>query len=70
MLGRREDPPRALQLVDAAGALEPGMIEDVLLGGALRRGGLGDLDVAIDRVGGEVDRETYSGSIRSGMGRL
>jgi hypothetical protein len=31
MLSGGEDPPRALQLVDAAKALEPGVVDEVLL---------------------------------------
>ena len=66
VLGRREDPPGALELRDPAETLEPRRIEDVLLGDRLRgqagrgrlgrRDALGQLDVAVDRVADQVDR--------------
>ena len=66
MLGGREDPARALELADPAQALEPGGVEQVLLGdllvgepgerGFVGRKPLGQLDVAVDRVADQVDR--------------
>ena len=65
VLRGREDPPGALELADPAQALEPGRVEQVLLGhllvrqsgrtGLVRREALGQLDVAVDRVADEVD---------------
>ena len=56
VLGGGEDPPGALQLVDAAEALQPGMVDHVLLGrSAGHAARLGDPDVAVDRVAREVD---------------
>ena len=66
VLGRREDPARALELADPAEPLQPGRVEDVLFGDVLVRQpdrrrlvagqALGQLDVAVDRVADEVDR--------------
>ena len=66
VLGGREDPARALELADPAQPLEPGGVEQVLLGDVLvgqpggRRLGrgqaLGQLDVPVDRVADQVDR--------------
>ena len=66
VLGRREDPAGALELADPAHPLEPGGVEQVLLGDVLvgqagerrlvGRQALGQLDVAVDRVADEVDR--------------
>ena len=66
VLGGREDPAGALELADPAQPLEPGRVEQVLLGdvlvgqpgraGLVRREPLGQLDVAVDRVADEVDR--------------
>ena len=66
VLGGREDPARALELADPAQPLEPGGVEQVLLGDVLvrqaggrglgRRQALGQLDVPVDRVADEVDR--------------
>ena len=65
VLRRREDPPGALELADPPQPLEPRRVEEVLLGGVLRRqaGGVRlrgrepfrQLDVAVDRVADEVD---------------
>ena len=55
VLGGREHPPRRLQLVDASQALEPGVVDQLLLGDARHAAGLGDPQVAIDGVAGEVD---------------
>ena len=81
VLGRREHPARALELRDPAQPLEPGRVEQVVLGdvlvgvaGGARLGGgqpLGELDVAVDRVGDEVDgreREPAAGSRAAGRG--
>ena len=54
VLGRREDPPRALQLVDALESLHPRAVDDVRLGdlsGSRQR----DAQVAVQGVGDEVD---------------
>jgi hypothetical protein len=66
VLSGREDPARALELADPAEALQPGRVEQVVLGRVLVRepgGGrfaagqaLRELDVAVDRVADEVDR--------------
>ena len=74
VLGRREDPARALELADPAQPLEPGGVEQVLLGDVLvgqpgRRGlvagqALGQLDVAVDRVADQVDRARTGGASR------
>ena len=66
VLGRREDPAGALELADPPEPLQPGRVEDVLLGDVLvgqpDRGrlvagqALGELDVPVDRVADEVDR--------------
>ena len=66
VLGGREDPAGALQLADPAQPLEPGRVEQVLLGDVLvgesgerglgGRQALGQLDVPVDRVADEVDR--------------
>ena len=54
VLGGREHPPRALQLMDALEALHPGVVDDVGLGdlaGARQR----DAQVAVERIGDEMD---------------
>ena len=66
VFGGGEDPSSALQLADAAQALQPGAVEQILLGrllvgvaggGCTLRGeALGELDVAVDRVADQVDR--------------
>ena len=66
VLGGREDPAGALELADPAQPLEPGRVEQVLLGDLLvgqpgrrrlvRRQPLGQLHVPVDRVADEVDR--------------
>ena len=66
VLGRREDPPGALELADPAQTLDPRGVEDVLLGDVLvgqpeRRRlvageALGEFDVPVDRVADQVDR--------------
>jgi predicted metal-dependent hydrolase len=58
MLGGREDPPRALQLMDPAQSLQPRGIHEVLLRGLARdaaRPALRDAKVSIDGIGGQVD---------------
>ena len=58
MLGGREYPPRALQLVNAAQALQPHGIDQILLGGCPRhtaRPTLGDAKVSVDGIAREVD---------------
>src|SRR5258708_7395461 len=58
VLGGREHPPCALQLVNAAESLQPGGINEVLLRRSSRhaaRPALGDTQVAIDGVAGQVD---------------
>src|SRR5579863_10279958 len=54
MLCARKDPPCRLQLVDAAEALQPDRVEELTLA---RLTGLilGDLYVAVQRIGDEVD---------------
>ena len=63
MLTRGEHPPRALQLMDAAKALHPGGVDEVLLrcptwhspGAAL-----GDTKVSIDGIAGQIDSRILS----------
>src|ERR1700730_12838881 len=58
MLGRGEHPPRALQLVNAAEALQPGAVDKVLLRCLARyatRPALRDAKVSVDGVAGTVD---------------
>ena len=65
MLGGREDPAGALELADPTEPLQPGRVEEVLLGdvllgqversGVIGRQPLRQLDVAVDRVADEVD---------------
>src|SRR5229473_2412177 len=55
MLRRREDPPRALQLVDAPEPLQPGAVDQVLLGrppGHAPGSALRDAKVSVDGVTG------------------
>ncbi len=64
VLGGREDPASALELADPAQALEPGRIEQVVLGVAsagrpraaasARLEALGQLDIPVDRVADQV----------------
>ena len=66
VFGGREDPARALQLTDAAEALQPGAVEQILFGrlfwrvagsrGPLRSKALRELDIPVDRVADQVDR--------------
>ena len=66
VLSGREDPTGALQLADAAKALQPWAVEEILFGGLLLgvaggRGTLGgeplcELDITVDRVADQVDR--------------
>ena len=58
MLRRREDPPRALQLMDPAQALQPCGIHEVLLrclACDTARPPLCDAKVSVDGIGGQVD---------------
>jgi len=58
VLGGREHPPRALQLVDAAQPLQPRGVDEVLLRGLAGHAAwpaLGDAKVAVDWVAEEVD---------------
>ena len=68
VLGRREDPAGALELADPAQPLDPRRVEQVLLGGRSSAGSpaaadsaggqaLRQLDVAVDRVADQVDRD-------------
>src|ERR1035438_10684817 len=54
MLGARKHPPCGLQLVHAAEALQPDRVEELTLA-RLTRPVLGDLYVAIERIGDEID---------------
>src|ERR1019366_2619571 len=54
MLGARKHPPCGLQLVHAAEALQPDRVEELTLA-RLTRPVLGDLYVAIEGIGDEVD---------------
>ena len=66
VLGGREDPARALELADPPQPLEPGGVEEVLLGDVLvrqpgrrrlvRPQSLGQLHVAVDGIADQVDR--------------
>ena len=56
MLGRGKDPPGGLQLVDLPQPLEPGVVDDLLLGDLAlgqphRRG---ERDIAVDRIVAEA----------------
>src|SRR5258708_12855237 len=58
MLGGRENPPGALQLVDAAKALHPRRVHEVLLRCAPGRApgpALGDAKVSVDGIARKVD---------------
>ena len=58
MLGGREDPPRALELVDPAKALQPGRVDQVLLGriaGHPTGPAFRDAKVSVDGIAGQVD---------------
>src|SRR5712691_9813630 len=67
MLGRRKDPAGALELTDPSQSLDPGRVEQILFGDVLGRQTRGvrlrpreplrQLDVAVDRVANEVDRD-------------
>jgi hypothetical protein len=54
MLGAREHPPCRLELVDATETLQPDRVEQLALA-CLPGLILGDLYVAIERIGDEVD---------------
>ena len=78
VLGGREDPPSTLELADPAQPLEPGRVEEVLLGHVLggqpgrgrfgRTEPLGQFDVPVDRVADEVDGGEGMPPDRSGQG--
>src|SRR6516225_8618330 len=58
MLGRGENPPRALQLVYASQTLQPRSVDQVLLGrlaGDPTRASTRDAKVSVDGVGRQVD---------------
>src|SRR4030088_2704244 len=58
MLCRGENPPRALQLMNTPQALEPGVVDEVLLrrlSGHAARPPFGDAKVSVDGVAGQVD---------------
>src|SRR6202140_3959527 len=58
MLRRGENPPRALKLVDAAQALHPGRVDEVLLrctAGHAPGPSLGDAKVSIDGIARKID---------------
>ena len=57
-----EDPPRALQLVDAAETLQPGTVEQLALA-RMTRAAFGDLDVAVQRIGDQVDLAEPAGRV-------
>src|SRR5579859_3847796 len=67
MLGCGEDPPGALELMDATESLQPGCVDQVLLGGLpghAPRPALGDAKVSVDGIAGQVDARI----LRSGAG--
>src|SRR5256886_13990060 len=67
MLAAGEDPPGRLELVNPAQSLQPGMIEQVLLGrDAVPVDALGDLDIAVQRIGYQVDRVVLTGKLTHG----
>src|ERR1700687_1433887 len=58
MLRRGENPPRALKLVDAAQALQPGRVDEVLLrcaAGHAPGPSLGDAKVSVDEIARKID---------------
>src|SRR5256885_1857036 len=66
VLRRGEDPPRALQLMDAAQALQPRGIHQVLLRGLTRdaaRPALRDAKVSVDGIGGQVDARVFGAGL-------
>ena len=67
MLPAGEDPPGRLKLVNPAQSLQPRMIEQVLLRrDTFPRDALGDLDVAVQRIGYQVDRVVLTGKLTHG----
>jgi len=57
VLAARENPPGRLQLVDSPQSLQPGVIEQVLLGRiGVAPQPFGDLDIAVQGVGDQIDR--------------
>ena len=72
VLGGREHPPGALQLVDPLQPLHPGTVDDVRLGD-LAGPGQRDAQVPVQRVGDEVDvvvRESHRGVLTASVRRL
>ncbi len=59
VFGGGEYPPGALQLMDPAQPLQPGVVDQLLLGGSRHSAGFGHLDIAIDGVAGEVDSAVF-----------
>ncbi len=58
MLSSREDPPRTLELVDPAQALQPRRVDEVLLGspaGNPAGPALRDAKVSVDGIAREID---------------
>src|SRR5438132_12728157 len=66
VLRRGEDPPRALQLMDAAQALQPRGIHQVLLRSLTcdaARPALSDAKVSVDGIGGQVDARVFGAGL-------
>ena len=66
VLRRGEDPPRALQLMDAAQALQPRGIHQVLLRSLTcdaARPALRDAKVSVDGIGGQVDARVFGAGL-------
>ena len=71
MLAAGEDPPGRLELVDPPQPLQPWVIEQVLLSGhAVAADPLGDLDVAVQRIGHQVHRVVVAGEISHEFGNI
>src|ERR1700682_403315 len=67
MLAAGEDPPGRLELVNAPQSLQPGVIEQVLLGSDTAAvDPLGDLDVAVQRIGHQVHRIVLTSKLTHG----
>src|SRR5207253_281906 len=61
--------PGALQLVDAAQPLQPGVVQQLLLrhlAGHASPAALCDPEIAVDGVAGEIDAPVFSGHVRHG----
>src|SRR6266568_7883337 len=64
VLGGGENPPGALQLMNASEPLQPWAVDEVLLGRSSRhaaRPALGDVQVAVDGITGQVDARVLVG---------